>query len=76
MKDLTIFFSRIADAYLSRVRPEDETNWHDWNTLFPKRLCNGELYFGQGRLWRRRTAVGWQYKAADSTDEDWWNRRA
>ena len=64
-------FSGIANFWLSRKLPADETVWHEWWVLLPVRLVEGTRFAGTGRLWRRRTATGWEYTAEPRTYEDW-----
>ncbi|WP_439814517.1 hypothetical protein [Zavarzinia sp. CC-PAN008] len=45
-----------------REPPARPDLWHRWEPLFPVLLANGWPSLPIGRIWRRRTARGWEYQ--------------
>lgn len=49
----------------------DETLWHKYTAVIPRKLITGQWSALSGQLWRRRNANGkWEYKQDPETEDE------
>lgn len=49
--------------------PLDAKEWHRWLPFWPVRLIEGRWSIAEV-VWRRKTAVGWEYSERQETEDE------